>query len=417
MPTLMTTGQPHPRHARRQLSLVAGIQVLATSVWFSTAAVVPSLRADWNVSDGAASWLTTSVQLGFVAGAVLSAFLNIADRVQLRWLMASCALVAAASTAAIPIFADGLELALPLRFVTGMALAGVYPTGVKLMASWFSAGRGLAMGVLVGALTLGSAVPHLVNGFDALPWREVLTVTSGLAVVAAIAALWLREGPLLMAGGPLHPGYVVRMFADRTQRLVNFGYAGHMWELYAFWTWVPAYLAASLAAWRPATGDRATVALLAFGVIGVAGAIGCVAAGAAARRFGSVRVAYWALFASGTCCVISGLVFGASPVLLLPVLAIWGFCVIADSAQLSAALSAAADPRYVGTALTAQMAIGFVITVATIRLLPLVAAEIGWRWALSVLSLGPAAALVALRGLVRGGHTGTSTMISKGGTS
>ena len=192
------------------------------------------------------------------------------------------------------------------------------------------------------------------------------------------------------------------MLADRRQRLVNFGYFGHMWELYGFWTWLPAYMSASLTAWRAGTGGRVAVGLAAFAVIGVAGAAGSLVGGASARRLGSERVALWAMVVSGACSALSGLVFGASPWLLGPLLSVWGFAVIADSAQFSAALSDAADARYVGTALTAQYAIGFLITVATIRLLPTVAGAIGWRWALTVLTLGPISGVLAMRGLVRG---------------
>lgn len=262
--------------ARHQLWLVAAVQVLAMSVWFSTAAVVPSLTAEWRISSQSGSWLTTSVQLGFVAGAILSALLNLADRVHLPRFMAVSACLAAVTNLLVPLFAHGLALAIPFRFFTGLALAGVYPVGVKLMASWFSAGRGLAMGVLVAALTIGSAAPHLVNGLGVLPWRLVLEVTTGLAVSAGLVALRLREGPLLQTGARLHPAYVAEMFTDRTQRLINLGYFGHMWELYAFWTWLPAYLGASVA--RQAGGSsRMTIELLSFGVIGLAGAAGCVA--------------------------------------------------------------------------------------------------------------------------------------------
>jgi MFS family permease len=202
-------------------------------------------------------------------------------------------------------------------------------------------------------------------------------------------------------GGRLRPAYVLEMFADRRQRLVNFGYFGHMWELYAFWTWLPTYLSASLTAWRAGAGGRVTVGLAAFAVIGVAGAAGSLIGGAAARRLGSERVALWAMVVSGGCSALSGLIFGAPPWLLGALLGVWGFAVIADSAQFSAALSDAADAHYVGTALTAQYAIGFLITVATIRLLPTVADGIGWRWALTVLSVGPISGVLATRGLVR----------------
>ena len=392
-----TDGLPPAGTARRQLGLVAIVQVLAMSVWFSTAAVVPSLEREWEISSAGAAWLTTAVQLGFVAGAVVSAALNLSDRVSVPRLIAACAVAAGAANLLVALVAGGLEAAVVLRFATGVALAGVYPAGVKLMASWFRTGRGAAMGALVGALTLGSAMPHLVNGLGGLPWEEVLVVTSLMAFAAGGAALRLREGPLLGAGAPLHPAYVREMFLDRSQRRVNLGYFGHMWELYAFWTWLPAYLLASLEAWDPRTDWRVGAGLAAFAVIGVAGAAGCVAGGLAARRVGSTRVAFLAMVVSAACCVLSGLVFGVGPWLLLPFLIVWGFAVIADSAQFSAALSDAADPRYVGTALAAQMAIGFIITVATIRLLPLLADQVGWRWSLTVLAAGPAFGAAAIR--------------------
>jgi MFS family permease len=396
----MTASAYRRAAARRQLLLVALVQILAMSVWFSTAAVVPSLVRAWHISTQNASWLTTAVQLGFVSGALLSALLNLPDRVRIPRLIAGGAAGAAATTVLVPLLAHGLATALPLRFLTGMSLALVYPPGVKLMASWFAVGRGLAMGVVVGALTIGSAAPQLVNGLGTLAWRGVLGTTTVLALAGALVALTLREGPLLEPATRLHPRYVAEMFADRRQRLANFGYFGHMWELYAFWTWLPAYLAASLAAWHAGAGGRMTVGLLAFGVIGLAGALGCVGAGVLARRLGSVRVARAALTSSGICCLLSGLFYGAPPWVLVPLLAVWGVAVIADSAQFSAWLSDAADSRYVGTALTAQFAIGFLITVVTIRILPLVADGIGWRWALTALALGPAGGVLAMRGLV-----------------
>jgi MFS family permease len=385
----------------RQLWLVAAILVLATSVWFATAAVVPSLISAWRISPADASWLTTAVQLGFVTGAVSSAAVNLADRMRISALIATASALAGATTLLVPLLAHDLAWALPLRFLTGFALAGVYPPGVKLTASWFQSGRGLAMGLLIGAMTLGSGTPQFVNGVGTLPWQGVLIVTAALAFVAALLALRLREGPHLQRGARLRPAYVLEMFADRRQRLVNFGYFGHMWELYAFWTWLPAYLAASLTAWQADAGGRVTVGLAAFAVIGVAGAAGALIGGAAARRLGSERVALWAMVVSGGCSALSGLIFGAPPWLLAPLLCLWGLAVTADSAQFSAALSDATDARYVGTALTVQYAIGFLITIATIRLLPTVADAIGWRWALTVLTLGPISGVLAMRGLVR----------------
>lgn len=230
--------------ARRQLWLLAVVQVLAMSCWFSASAVVPALRLDWEVSTGQATLLTVAVQLGFVTGAVSSAALNLADRIPAHRLVAISALLAATATASIAVLVDSLGPALVLRFVTGMALAGTYPPGLKLMTSWFDRGRGAALGVLVGALTLGSAVPQLVSSFAALPWRGVLLVSAGLATISAVIAWTLvRPGPLARPAPPLNPRYVVTLFTERGPLLANLGYFGHMWELYAWWTWLSPFAA------------------------------------------------------------------------------------------------------------------------------------------------------------------------------
>jgi MFS family permease len=378
--------------------LIAVVTVLVMAVWFATAAVVPSLQAEWGMSHSQASWLTTAVQLGFVAGALISAALNLADRVPVPTLIGVGGLGAGAATLAVPLLSDGLGSAIGFRFVTGMTLACVYPPGVKLIASWFATGRGLAMGIVIAALTFGSGTPQLVRAFGALAWEEVLVVTACLAFAGALFSLLLEEGPYTRASAPLHPTYVRDMFRDRTQRLINFGYFGHMWELYAFWAWLPAYVAASLTSWRIDSGSHGTVALCVFVVIAVAGSAGCVAAGIAAGRIGACRVAFYSLVTSAVCCVASGLVFGLTPWILLPFLGVWGFAVIADSAQFSAALSDATEPRYVGTALTAQMAIGFVVTAVTIRVVPFAVEAVGWRWALTGLGIGPVVGAWAVRG-------------------
>jgi MFS family permease len=384
--------------ARRQLVFIAAVQVLGMATWFSASAVVPALRAEWDVSAGQATWLTASVQLGFVAGALTSAVLNLPDRIPAYRLVAGSAVVAACATAAVATIADGLAAAVPLRFATGFALAGVYPPGLKLMASWFDRGRGLALGTLIGALALGSALPHLINGVTVLPWRGVLYAAAACALAAAaIAAAAIRLGPHAAPAPPFEPRYAIQLFRERGPRLANLGYFGHMWELYAMWTWLPAYLAASYAV-RP---GGVPVGVASFAVIGVAGAIGCVLAGWLGDRAGRARLAAIAMITSATCCVLAALVFGGPPLLLYAVLALWGASVIADSGLFSTCISQVVDPRYVGTALTTQTAIGFLLTVFTIQATPLLAEAVSWPVAVAVLGLGPAAGAAAMLRLHR----------------
>jgi MFS family permease len=386
--------------ARRQLLLIAVVQVLAMSTWFSASAVVPALRAEWGIDSREAVWLTAAVQLGFVVGAVSSAVLNLPDRVPAHRLVGVCALAAAGTTALIATLVDSPAAAVPLRFLTGVALAGVYPPGLKLMASWFRRGRGMALGVLVGALTLGSAVPQLVTSFAALPWRGALLVAAGLAAAGgALALAAVRPGPLTAAAPPLQPRYVLTLFRSRPSRLANLGYFGHMWELYAVWTWIPAYLAASFAAHGQWSDDRAAVGLSVFLAFGVAGVLGCVLGGVVGDRTGRARTAAWAMWTSSTCCVLAALVFGLSPWLVLPVIVVWGASVIADSGLFSTCLSDLVDRRYVGTALTTQTAIGFLLTVVSIHAVPVLVDVGGWRLAVVVLGVGPALGAVAMRRL------------------
>jgi MFS family permease len=386
------------RTALRQLGFIAAVQVLVMATWFSASAVVPALRAEWGLSAAGATWLTASVQLGFVTGALTAAVLNLADRVPAHWLVATCALLAALATAAVAVLADGLGTAVPLRFATGVALAGVYPPGLKLMTSWFDRGRGLALGVLVGALTLGSALPQLISAFTALPWRAVLGVAAGLAAAGALLAIaCVRPGPLAASAPPFRPRYVFMLFRERGPRLANLGYFGHMWELYAMWTWLPAYLAASTAT----TGRPLPVGVAAFLAIGVAGVGGCLLGGWLGDRVGRARLAALAMATSGTCCVAAAFAFGGPPLVVLALALVWGAAVIADSGLFSACTSQVVDPRYTGTALTTQVAIGFLLTVVTIQATPLVAERAGWPVAVALLGLGPAAGAVAMLRLAR----------------
>ncbi|PWW59546.1 MFS transporter [Actinokineospora spheciospongiae] len=377
---------------------IAVVQVLALAVWFSVSAVVPGLRQEWGIGAAEAVWLTGAVQVGFVVGAVGSAALTLADRVRPHLLLAACALAAAACTAVLAVAVDGMAGAVPLRFLTGVCLAGVYPVGMKLMASWSeSATRGRSLGILVGALTVGSALPHLLGGVGHLPWRGVLAVAAGLGVVGAVVAVVsVRPGPHAAVGAPpRNPRYAVAMFGERGPRLVNFGYFGHMWELYALWTWLPAFLVAA------GTGGAASEVLVFF-ALGVAGVVGCLLGGWASDRCGRSSAAVGALAVSGACCLLSPIAFAAGPAALAVLCVVWGAAVIADSGVFSTVLSETADQRYVGTALTAQTALGFTLTTVSIALVPVFAEAAGWRYAFLLLAPGPLVGAVAMRVLRAG---------------
>jgi MFS family permease len=379
---------PDGRVAVRQLALVSVVQVLAVSTWFAASAAAPALRAEWEIGRVGEALLTVGVQLGFVVGALASAATNLPDRVHPPRLMGIGAGLAAVATLLTALVADGPALAVVLRVVTGVALALVYPVGMKIVVSWFVGRRGLAVSVMVGSLTLGSIFPQLVAGSLGPAWRTALVVTAVLAGLAAVLQRWIVVGPLVTRSDGFHPGVVLDVWRARAPRLANLGYLGHMWELYAVWAWAPAYLTASLLA-RDEPAPRATVGLLVFVAFGVGGLGGCLLAGLVGDRWGRARAAAGAMVVSGTCCLLAAVLFGAPLWLLVPLLVVWGASVIADSAMFSACLGTVVDPRYVGTALTLQTALGFLLTVVTIQGVPVVAGALGWPVAVALLSVGP----------------------------
>ena len=378
------------------LALVSFSTLLSLSVWFSTNAISTVLEIEKGFTIDDIAWLTISVQLGFVTGSLILSITNIPDIVNSRIVFSVSCVLAAVINVALLLPQVGTNEAIAARFLTGVFLGGVYPLAMKIISGWFNSSRGIAIGIIIASLTLGSGSPHLLKSLFVSQWEITLIVSSFLSVIGGlIVLLFVRDGPYDVLAAGFNPTYVLTIMKSRALQLVFIGYLGHMWELYAMWVWIPSFLTSIYSNRIVLFGLFELSSLIAF-LVFLSGAVGCVMGGLLAERWGRTATTSWALALSGgTALCIGFLPVGWTQIIFFMTL-LWGFTVIADSAQFSTAITELADDSYRGTALALQTGLGFLLTVITIRLVPIIQSHIGWGWAFAFLSVGPVLGIFAM---------------------
>jgi len=380
----------------RALLWIGLSELCALSLWYSASVIAPELITIWNLSSNSEAWLSASVPIGFVIGALFSSYFGIADRFNPRKVFAISAFLGAILNALL-ILVNSSFFGILLRILTGITLAGVYPIAVKILSQWFPQKRGLAIGILIAALTLGSSLPHfVVMFFSSLSWKFVIVCSSVLALLSAIIITTiLDDAPVISQKVPFSFQLIKKVVVNKPVMLANYGYFGHMWELYAMWTWLPAFLTASFLTYSSET-PHWFIALSSFISIGIAGGVGCVVGGLISDKIGRANLTIISMIISASCSIVIGFTFGQSIWFTLIISMVWGMSVISDSAQFSAAVSEIAEVEYVGTALTFQMCIGFLITIFSINLIPIIQKMLGWEWGFSILAIGPILGIISM---------------------
>ncbi|NGP77783.1 MFS transporter [Balneolaceae bacterium YR4-1] len=378
---------------KRILPVIVFAQFAGTSLWFAGNAVIPDLVVELQLNEYAVGYITSAVQFGFISGTLLFAFLSVADRISPSKVFLGCAILGASANA-LTVYSGSLSVLILVRFATGFFLAGIYPVGMKIASDWHDMGLGKALGYLVGALVLGTAFPHLVRFIASeLPWRVILFATSWLATAGGVLLYFtVPDGPYRSKQSIFQPSALFKLFKHSNFRAAAFGYFGHMWELYAFWAFVPIMLT-YYNEMNPGSGLQ--VGIWSFIIIGIGGA-GCAIGGHRSLKSGSKRVAQWSLAISGLSCLLSPLIFDLAAPVFLMFLMVWGFFVVSDSPQFSTLVAASSDRDYVATGLTIVNSIGFAITIISIQLVNMLWANLGSPFVFLILAIGPALGYLSL---------------------